>query len=145
MAGARAIGAIVVSDPANLDEIVATQKLPQGEFWYVYQASSGNSEDRGSFTLTTVAIVPFNQEVQLQAMKAALDTAAKCANAPWVVKQFPQYKVDSCDNRIWDIVPIDLPGGHKDLVGARAQVSTPSLTRRRSIPISSSRGTTCRP
>jgi outer membrane protein OmpA-like peptidoglycan-associated protein len=43
------------------------------------------------------------------------------------VKQFPQYKVDSCDARQWDVVPVDLPGGHQDVEGVLTSV-TYSLT-----------------
>jgi outer membrane protein OmpA-like peptidoglycan-associated protein len=39
------------------------------------------------------------------------------------VKQFAQYKVSSCDSRIWDVVPFELQGGHKDIEGARTTVT----------------------
>jgi outer membrane protein OmpA-like peptidoglycan-associated protein len=103
--------------------VVATQKLPQGEFWYIYQGGSGNSDSRGSFTLSTVQLAALAQDVVVQTMKAPLDTTAKCSDPPWLVKQFAQYKVSGCDSRIWDVVPFDIQGGHKDIEGARTTVT----------------------
>jgi len=123
----KTLGATVVSDPTNSSEVVAVQKSPLGEFWYIYDHGSGNSSYTGSYTLTTVQITAFDQEVTVQPMTAALPIPAKCANPPWLVKQFPQYKVDSCDARQWDVVTVDLPGGHQDLEGIRTSV-TFSLT-----------------
>jgi outer membrane protein OmpA-like peptidoglycan-associated protein len=123
----QAMGATIVSDPANDNTVVATQKLPQGEFWYIYLHTGGNSGATGSYSLTTVQITAFDREVTVQPMTAALAMPVKCSDPPWLVKQFPQYKVDSCDARQWDVVPIDLPAGHQDLEGARTSV-TYSLT-----------------
>lgn len=123
----KAMGATIVSDPDNADTVVATQKLPLGEFWYIYRHTGGNSEGTGSYSLTTVQITAFDQEVTVQPMTAALAMPTKCSDPPWLVKQFPQYKVDNCEARQWDVVPIDLPGGHQELEGARTSV-TYSLT-----------------
>lgn len=123
----KAMGAAIVSDPDNPDTVVATQKLPQGEFWYIYRHTGGNSEGTGSYSLTTVQITAFDQQVAVQPMTAALAVPTSCANPPWLVKQFPQYKIDSCDARQWDVVPVDLPTGHQDLEGVRTSV-TYSLT-----------------
>jgi hypothetical protein len=73
----KAMGAAIVSDPDNPDTVVATQKLPQGEFWYIYRHTGGNSESTGSYSLTTVQITAFDQQVVVQPMTAALPIPTK--------------------------------------------------------------------
>lgn len=46
------IGAKLVSDPADTNRAVLTQKLPQGELWYIYAHGSGNDESTQSYSLT---------------------------------------------------------------------------------------------
>ena len=123
----KTMGATVVSSPTDEDDVVAVQKSPLGEFWYLYSHGNGNSSSTGTYTLTTIQVTAFDQQVTVQPMTAALPIPVKCANPPWLVKQFPQYKVDSCDARQWDVLPIDLPSGHQDLEGVRTSV-TYSLT-----------------
>jgi outer membrane protein OmpA-like peptidoglycan-associated protein len=123
----KAMGATVVSDPVKSDDVVAMEKTPLGEFWLLYSRGSGNSDGRGSFSLVTVQVTPFAQEVQTQPMKAALDVSAKCGDPAWLVKQFAQYKLASCECRYWDAVQLSLPGGAKKLEGVRSTV-TYSLT-----------------
>ena len=119
----KAMGATVVSDPAHLDEVIATQKTAAGTFWY-YAQHSGPDDTTQSYSLTTVQAMPDPQFVQLQPMKAALDTqATACTDPPWVVKQFPQYKVSSCDNLGRDSVTVDIKGGQKTLEGPRTAVT----------------------
>jgi hypothetical protein len=50
-----AIGAAEVSDPADDDHAVMTQKTPnESELWYLVSHTSGNDESTGSYELTTV-------------------------------------------------------------------------------------------
>jgi outer membrane protein OmpA-like peptidoglycan-associated protein len=118
----QAMGATVVSDLKRFYQVVATQKTPAGEFWYIYDHGNGNEGSTGTFTLTTVQVTAFDQEVKVQPMTAPLDTLAKCSDPAWLMKQFPQYKVDSCENRNWDVVSLDLPTGSQTVEGARTTV-----------------------
>ncbi len=123
IAALKAIGATLVSDPSDESKAVFTQKTPLGEFWYIYAGGSGNSDSRSTYSLTTVQVAALDQQVQTQPMKSPLDTLAKCSDPPWVVKQFPQYKVSDCDNRIWDVVSVDLASGSKTVEGKRTEVT----------------------
>jgi len=50
------IGAKLVSDPADGFDAILMQKTPLGEFWYSYVHSSGNDQQTGSYTLTTIQV-----------------------------------------------------------------------------------------
>jgi outer membrane protein OmpA-like peptidoglycan-associated protein len=130
----QAIGAKLVSDPADVNRAVLTQKTPVGEFWYIYEHGNGNADYTGTYTVSTWQIVPFNQEVQAQPIKAALDASGgPCKDPAWLVKQFPYFKLDSCDAKTWDSVQVDLPGGQKTLEGKRVS-DTYTLTDEKKAP-----------
>ncbi|MGD0191747.1 MAG: OmpA family protein [Rhizomicrobium sp.] len=130
----QSIGAKLVSDPNNVDRAILTQRTPVGEFWYVYVHGNGNSDYTGSYTVTTWQLVPFNQEVQAQPVKAALDTSGgPCKDPAWLVKQFSYFKLDGCEAKTWDSVQIGLPGGQKTLEGKRITV-TYALTDEKKAP-----------
>lgn len=48
------IGAKLVSDPDDIYTAVLTQKVAQGELWYIYKHTSGNEESTGSYSLTAL-------------------------------------------------------------------------------------------
>ena len=50
------IGAKLVSDPTDTGQAVLTQKVPQGELWYIYRHGSGNDESTTSYSLTALQI-----------------------------------------------------------------------------------------
>ena len=139
----QTIGAKLVSDSTNQGTAVLTQKTPLGEFWYVYTQGSGNSDYTGSYSVTTWQIASFNQEVQAQPVKAALDTSAgPCKDPAWLVKQLSHFKLDSCEAKTWDTVQFDLPGGQKTLEGKRV-TDNYTLTDEKEAPTAAK--TTSRP
>ncbi|MBS0193044.1 MAG: OmpA family protein [Proteobacteria bacterium] len=98
---------------------VLLKKDAQGEAWYLYDHGSGNEDETGSYTLTTVLVGGMQQEVVAQVPKVSMDAVAgkACADPPWLVKQFPYFKLRDCTRRDYDAVSVDLPGGKKTLVG----------------------------
>lgn len=50
------IGAKLVSDPADTGKAVLTQKMPQGELWYIYKHGNGNDESTSTYSLTALQI-----------------------------------------------------------------------------------------
>ncbi|MGH8274102.1 MAG: OmpA family protein [Gammaproteobacteria bacterium] len=124
IAALKKTGATLVSDPADDGQAVFTQKTPTGEYWYIYHGSSGNSESTGSYYLTTVEILPLDQQVLAQPMTGPLAApGGACTDPPWLGKQFSYFKVDSCEHKIWDQVKLDLPGGEKTIEGNRLTVN----------------------
>ncbi|MGH8539121.1 MAG: OmpA family protein [Stenotrophobium sp.] len=115
----KKIGATQVSDPADNNHVVFTQKLPQGEFWYLYQHGSGNDESTRSYDLVTVQISPFPQVVTAQTVKGSLSDqqGEGCKNPPWLVKQFDYFTFSGCTKRDFDSITLDLPDGPKTLAG----------------------------
>ena len=117
-------GAKLASDPHGGWTAVLTAPTPQGEFWYVYRHGSGNSGSTGSFTLTTVHVLPLPQEVQARGDGPMLDAAAvNCADPPWLVRQFAYFRRDVCHRRAFDRIVVDLPGQRKVLAGHVVDVS----------------------
>ncbi|MGA9795688.1 MAG: OmpA family protein [Rhizomicrobium sp.] len=124
MAALKKIGATLMSDPTSDDHAIFLQKTPFGEFWYIYQHGSGNGESTESYSLTTWQILPLDQQVVAQPMKAPLAApGGACAEPPWLVKQFAYFKVDSCEHKVWDQVELDLVSGSKTIGGNRLTVN----------------------
>lgn len=118
IAAAEAAGAKLVSDPDKSFNAVLTRTSSQGEFWYIYDHGNGNDESTTSYTLTTVEIASAVQYVVARQIAKPLDTQAKgCTNPPWLVKQFPWYKLEDCTARDFDSIKLDLPDGEKILAG----------------------------
>lgn len=118
IAAAEAAGAKLVSDPDKSFNAVLTRTLPQGELWYIYDHGNGNDETTTSYTLTTVEIAAATQYVEVRQIAKPLDTQAKtCANPPWLVKQFPWYKLADCTAHDIGSIKLDLPEGEKILAG----------------------------
>ena len=116
-AGQRA-GGQLVSDPNEGWSAVLTARTQQGEAWWIYTHGSGNEAETGSFTLTTLQIVPFPQEVQVRADAPRLDiTGTDCRPPPWLSRQFPYYRFDGCRISDYDRVTLDLPGGAQTIAG----------------------------
>jgi outer membrane protein OmpA-like peptidoglycan-associated protein len=132
---ALATGARLVSNPDSRDDAVLTNQTPQGVTWFVYGHGSGNDQSTGSYGLTTLVESPLPQVVQAKAMTAALDPKDHlCGDPPWLVKQFSFFKVDSCEKKAWDVVPVSLPGGATTVSGARVTV-TYALTDNTQSPV----------
>ncbi|MGH8426802.1 MAG: OmpA family protein [Gammaproteobacteria bacterium] len=124
IAALKQIGATLVSDPTDDSQAVFTQKTPTGEYWYIYHGGSGNSESTESYYLTTVEILPLDQQVVAQPITGPLAApGSACTDPPWLSKQFAYFKVDSCEHKIWDQVQLDLPDGEKTIEGNRLTVN----------------------
>ena len=119
-------GATLMSDPAGGWSAVLTRKTPQGEFWYIYTHGSGNDQSTGSFTLTTVRIVPLKQEVVVRAPgdtdENVSASGADCRNPAWLVKQFAAYTLGDCQTDDFGAVTLDLDDGPKTLAGRVGRV-----------------------
>jgi outer membrane protein OmpA-like peptidoglycan-associated protein/predicted small lipoprotein YifL len=121
-------GARLVSRPDSYYEADLVKSTPQGDLWMLFTHGDGNSDVTGSYTLTTVQVMPLPQEVVAKPMPAPLDPKDHvCGDPPWLVKQFAYFKVDSCEKKAWDTADYSLPGGQKTLTGERVSV-TYSLT-----------------
>ncbi|HET6632290.1 MAG TPA: OmpA family protein [Rhodanobacteraceae bacterium] len=119
VAAGKKAGAALMSDPGNGWQAVMMQKTPEGEFWYVYDHGSGNSESTSSYTLTTFKIAPAKQVVVAQLPTGSLaDMQGKdCKKPPWLVRQFDYFKLADCTKRDFDSITLDLPDGQKTLAG----------------------------
>ena len=127
-------GATLVSDPTGGWSAVLTQKTPQGEFWYSYTHGSGNEESTGTYTLTTLQVMPLVQEVQVSGAPAPLAGDAKsCKDPEWLVKQFAAFKLESCNVRDLDTLNLPLPDGEKSVAG-RVLETTYALTDEKKDP-----------
>jgi outer membrane protein OmpA-like peptidoglycan-associated protein len=114
----KRIGASLVSDPERHGEAVLTRTTPQGEFWYVYRQSQGNDDGVGSYTLTTMRIGPMPQDVVVRDTTEPVDArGTACQPPPWLVRQFPYFRLDHCDSRDFDTITLQLPDGPKILSG----------------------------
>jgi outer membrane protein OmpA-like peptidoglycan-associated protein len=114
----KAIGAKILTAEDDQDRLVAMQATAAGETWYVYAAGGGSSETRTSYTLTTLAVGPFVQEVAVRAMAEGVQPPGKaCADPPWLAKQFASYKLGGCDYQDFAPLKVKLPDGERSLVG----------------------------
>ncbi len=128
-------GATLVSDPNGGWSAVLTQKTAQGESWYAYTHGSGNDESTGTYTLTTLLVMPLVQEVQVSGAPGPLEGDPKsCKNPAWLVKQFAAFKLDRCDVRDFDTLTLPLPDGEKSVAG-RVMETHYELTDERSNPV----------
>jgi len=50
------IGATLVSRPDDINNAVLTQKMPQGELWYIYKHTGGNDESTSSYSLAALQV-----------------------------------------------------------------------------------------
>lgn len=112
----KKIGATLVSDPTDIYKAVLTQKMPQGELWYIYTHTSGNEESTGSYSLTALQVGgPPSKVCKLEVYGIQFDfnkSEIKPESAP-VLQQMlalftadPAYKAEI--------------GGHTDNVGGNA-------------------------
>lgn len=125
---ARKAGAKLSSDPGGAWNATLERKTSKGDEWIVYDHGSGSESSTGSYTLTTLDVAPLLQEVVVQQMTGALDVKAKkCANPPWLKRQFNDFKIDSCEGKAGDSVALDLTDGAQTVHGDRLTV-TYSLT-----------------
>ena len=117
-AQARAAGATLASQPGGYNAVFK-KAAAQGTVWYAYDHGSGNEDDTGSFTLTTLREAAFPQTVATRAFPAdGLAPPGKaCGDPPWLVKQFANFHVAACDYRDFDSVAFDLPEGAKTVAG----------------------------
>jgi len=114
----QAIGAKLVSNPSDEDRAVLTQTTPAGEFWYESEHGSGNSDYTASYSLTTIQVIPFPQQVTVRPLTGPLAPAGKtCADPPWVTRQLTDYSASACNYRDFDQVKVTLPDGDHVLAG----------------------------
>jgi len=103
----------------QIPDIARTLKTPQREFWYIYDHGSGNEDATTSYTITTIAITPFVQEVEAQSPAAPLAAARNnCTDPPWLKRQFTNFKISDCSYRDFDSTAIELADGKKVVVAA---------------------------
>jgi OOP family OmpA-OmpF porin len=127
-AALQAAGAQLLSDPGHKEEAVLTQKTPAGEFWFDVIHGNGNDDYTGTYSLVTIQVVPFPQEVSARALSGPMAPAGKtCGDPPWLVRQFAYFKVAGCTYRDFDQVKITLPDGEHVLAG-RVMTTDYSLT-----------------
>jgi outer membrane protein OmpA-like peptidoglycan-associated protein len=118
VAQAEAHGAKLMSRP-DTDPAV----LSRGDIWYLYSATGGNSDEIGSYRLTTIEVAPLKQEVELKPMTGGLVVGARdCGDPPWLAKGLGLYKRADCESRGWDVVPVQLASGQQEIEGRRASV-----------------------
>jgi outer membrane protein OmpA-like peptidoglycan-associated protein len=114
----QAIGAKLVSRPDDAEHAVLTQTTPAGEFWYVSEHGSGNSDYTASYSLTTIQVAPFPQQVAVKPLAGPLAPAGKtCVDPAWVTRQVTDYKPSACNYRDFDQVKVTLPDGDHVLAG----------------------------
>jgi len=120
----QAIGAKLMSKPDDVNNAVLTQTTPVGEIWYVYSHGSGNDDETDSYSVATIVVAGFNQEVIAQPMTQPMSAVGKtCANPPWLKKQFDYFKQSDCSYSDVNSVTLDLPGGAKTLAGRYMEVN----------------------
>lgn len=118
----KAMKATVVSPPDNETQVVAHRPGPFGEVWYVYAAGSGNSDERTSFTVTTISVQALIQQVKARTLAAPWPDTG-CADPPWLVQGLAVYERLDCDARDWTVETIGgLPSGEKTVEGRRLVV-----------------------
>ena len=111
------MGAKLMTDPKSSFQAVLTQTTAKGEYWYIYDHGGGNDDSTTAYTLTTFEIATFQQVVQARPLTAHLDAHQKpCAGPPWLVKQFDNFKVESCDNRDVDAVKVTLANDQEQVI-----------------------------
>ena len=116
----QAIGAKLVSNPDDVYNAVLTQTTPVGEIWYVYSHGSGNDDETDSYSVATIVVAAFNQEVFAQPMIQPMSAQGKnCANPPWLKKQFDYFKVSDCAYSDVNSVALDLADGKRKTVAGR--------------------------
>jgi outer membrane protein OmpA-like peptidoglycan-associated protein len=98
------------------------QKSPKGDVYLLWDHGSGNEETTGSYNVSTLRIGPPPLDVVAKKLDAPLDTQAKCADPPWLVKGMPGFKRDGCDNRDLDSVTFTTKDGDKTIAGRVHQV-----------------------
>jgi len=114
----QAMGAKLASKPDDEDRAVFTQMTPAGEFWYESEHGSGNSDYTAGYTLTTIQVMPFPQQLAVRPLTGPLAPADKtCGDPPWVTRQLTDYKASTCNYRDFDQVKVTLPDGDHVLAG----------------------------
>ncbi len=119
----EAIGAKLMSEPDDANNVVLMQKTPTNEIWYVYTHGSGNGDETDSYNVATIVVAPFVQEVVAQAMTAPMTGSKNCTDPPWLKKQFDYFKQTDCSYRDVDQITLDLPDGKKTLAGRYMEVN----------------------
>jgi outer membrane protein OmpA-like peptidoglycan-associated protein len=125
----QAIGAKLVSDPGNVSYAALVQKTPTGEVWYVWHSTAGNDDESDSYSLTTIVVAGFNQEVVAQPMAQPMSGGSKtCANPPWLKKQFDYFKLTNCSYSDVNSVTLNLAGGQQKTLAGRYMEVNYTLT-----------------
>jgi outer membrane protein OmpA-like peptidoglycan-associated protein len=121
-AQATKAGGKSASEAHDVYKAYLVQKSPKGDVYMMWDHGSGNDQSTGSYDVTTVRITPPPQDVVAKAVKSVLDTQAKCADPPWLVKGMPGFKLDGCDNRDLDSVTFETKDGDKKIAGRVLEV-----------------------
>ena len=134
VAALQGIGAELISDPDNTDYAVLTQKIPAGEFYFVYRQTGGGFDVANSYELTTVQTADSVIEVVARPMAAALDPVMRlpCQDPPWLARNFAYFKPDSCEGRAWAATDVGVAGGTRTVEGIRTRVTYVLTDPRRS-------------
>ena len=123
-AAAMKYGAKPMTDPKSGYNVTLEKKSAQGDEWIVYEHGSGSEASTSSYTLTTLDVVPLQQEVQAKPLTGPLDVKSKkCVNPPWLVKQMAGFRPTDCEAKAWDSVDLDLANGAKTVQGQRLTVT----------------------
>jgi len=111
----KKIGAKLVSDPADADQAVLTQKTPSSELWYIYKHGNGNDESTVTYSLTALQIggpPPKVCKIEVYGINFDFNKSVIKPDSEPVLKQVlslfagdPSYKAEV--------------GGHTDNIGTR--------------------------
>jgi outer membrane protein OmpA-like peptidoglycan-associated protein len=135
VAALQAIGARLVSDPDDGSNGTLLQQTPYGQIWYIYEHGGGNEASTESYTLKTLQVDAFPQEVVAQAVSGPLaQSGAHCADPPWLKKQFDYFRIEDCGYRDLDQVVVDLAGGKPKTLAGRYFEITYQLTDEKRTP-----------
>jgi outer membrane protein OmpA-like peptidoglycan-associated protein len=114
-------GAKVVSDPHDGYAVYLEKKSGKDDIYYLYDHGNGNEDVTGSYTLTTVKIAANTQLVVAKKPAQPLPTYAsegdKCQDPPWLVKNYPGFKLARCYARDFDKVSFETTKGTKTFAG----------------------------
>lgn len=110
------IGATLVSDPRDVNQAILTQKVSQGELWYVYKHTGGSDESTSAYSLTALQVGgPPAKSCKLEVYGINFDfdkATIKPESEPVLQQMLALFKADPAYKAE--------VGGHTDNVGGKA-------------------------